>query len=250
MAEIVLPTKKKPAECISPKNIIIFSKPKCGKSSLVADLEDCLVLDLEDGTDYLEVMSIKARSAQEISEIGKKIKEAGYPYKYLAVDTITALEDLSITYAEQLYSRSSQGKNWFTPESGGKAKYGNILNMPDGAGYAWLRQAFTTLTDYLKTLAPRVIFLGHVKDKLLAKEGSEFSSMDLDLTGKLKRITMSNCDTIGYMYRKDNQNILSFKTSDEVSCGARAAHLRNQEIVVSELIDGKLVTHWDKIFID
>jgi hypothetical protein len=86
---------------------------------------------------------------------------------------------------------------------------------------------------------------------MLEKNGSEFSSLDLDLTGKLKRITTSNSDAIGYLYRKGNKNIVSFKTSDEVACGARQEHLRNQEIVLSELNeDNTIKTNWDKIYID
>jgi hypothetical protein len=86
---------------------------------------------------------------------------------------------------------------------------------------------------------------------MLEKNGAEFNSLDLDLTGKLKRITTSNADAIGYLYRKGNKNILSFKTADDIACGARPEHLRNQEIVVSEIKeDGTVITNWDKIFID
>ena len=86
---------------------------------------------------------------------------------------------------------------------------------------------------------------------MLEKAGNEFNSMDLDLTGKIKRITASNSDAIGYLYRKGKQNIISFKTSDEISCGARPEHLRNKEIVLSEITDDDtIVTNWDKIYID
>jgi hypothetical protein len=155
---------------------------------------------------------------------------------------------MCIPFAEDLYSKSSMGKNWFTD---GKPKYGNILNMPNGAGYPWLREAFTKVVDYIKTWAPRVILVGHVKDVMLDKNGSEFNALDLDLTGKLKRITSSQSDAIGYLFRKGNKNILSFKTTDEISCGARPEHLRNQEIVLSELSeDDALIINWQNIFID
>lgn len=240
--------KKVSAETKSPKNLIIFSKPKVGKTTLLAELENCLILDLEDGTDYVDAIKLKARSIDDIRAIGKAIKEAEYPYKYVAVDTITALEEMCIPFAEELYSKSSMGKNWFTE---GKPKYGTILNMPNGAGYPWLREAFTKVIDYIKTWAPRVILVGHVKDVVLEKNGSEVNALDLDLTGKLKRITSSQSDAIGYLYRKGNKNILSFKTSDEISCGARPEHLRNQEMILSELgEDNKVTINWNKIYID
>jgi hypothetical protein len=74
--------------------------------------------------------------------------------------------------------------------------------------------------------------------------------MDLDLTGKIKRIVSSQSDAIGYLYRKGKDNVLTFKTNDEVACGARPVHLRNQEMVISELKDGQYVAHWDKVYID
>jgi hypothetical protein len=140
------------------------------------------------------------------------------------------------------------GKNWLTD---GKPKYSTILSLPNGAGYPYLREAFTKVVNYIQTWAPRTILVGHVKDTVLEKNGSEFNSLDLDLTGKLKRITASNSDSIGYLYRKGKKNILSFKTSDEIACGARPKHLRDEEIVLSELTEeGDVITHWDKIYID
>lgn len=54
---------------------------------------------------------------------------------------------------------------------------------------------------------------------------------------------------IMYMYRKGDKTYISFKTNEEVTCGARPVHLRNEEILVSEMIDGELKTYWDKIYI-
>ena len=257
MSEVTLPKMRSAAVHKSPKNLIIFSKPKVGKTSLLAQLDDCLIIDLEKGSDYVDAMKIQASSVEQIKAIGEQIKKEDYPYKYIALDTITALEEMCIPYAEKIYSKTSMGKNWFkTTADGslaadsGKAIYGSILNMPNGAGYPYLRDAFTRVIEYVKTLAPRVILIGHIRDVLLEKGGADFNALDLDLTGKLKRITTSQSDAIGYLYRKGNKNILSFKTSDEVSCGARPEHLRNQEITVSEIVDGQLITHWNKVFID
>lgn len=255
--KVILPKKKVKAASQSPRNLIIFSKPKVGKTSLLAELDNALLIDLEEGSEYVDAMKLKASSVQEIQAIGKEILAAGKPYQYIVIDTITALENICIPYAEIIYSKKPMGKAWFKRDAqgkldrtSGKAQYGNILNLPNGAGYAYLREAMTKIIEYIKTLAPRIILVGHIKDVQLEKSGAEFTSSDLDLTGKIKRILSSQSDAIGYLYRKGNKNILSFATNDSVACGARPAHLRNQEIVVSELTDNKLVTHWDKIYID
>lgn len=257
MSEVTLPKKRTTASHKSPKNLIIFSKPKVGKTSLLAQLDDCLIIDLEKGSDYVDAMKIQASSVEEIKAIGEQIKKEEYPYKYIALDTITALEEMCIPYAEIIYSKTSMGKNWFKKDAqgrlmsdSGKAIYGSILNMPNGAGYPYLRDAFTRVIEYVKTLAPRIILIGHIKDVLLEKGGADFTALDLDLTGKLKRITTSQSDAVGYLYRKGNKNILSFKTTDEVSCGARPEHLRNKEVEISEMVGDTIETHWNKVFID
>lgn len=103
----------------------------------------------------------------------------------------------------------------------------------------------------IEECADRVIYLGHIKTKAIEKDGKEVNAYDLDLTGKIKSMMSADVDAIGILYRKsNNQNILSFKTTDDVICGARPAHLKNQEIVLSEEKDGELITHWDKIYID
>jgi len=256
--EMVLPTQIVKAKHKSPNNLIVFSKPKVGKTELIAQLKNCFLLDLEKGSDYVDALKMQANSVEEIKAIGEMIKEAGNPYDYVAIDTITSLEAICVPYAELLYAKTPMGKNWFKKTSdgtldlaSGKKTYGNILNLPNGAGYSYLRQAMTNIVEYIKTWAPRIILIGHIKDVLLEKSGAEFTSSDLDLTGKIKRILSSQSDAIGYIYRsKNNQNVLSFKTSGDISCGARPEHLRNQEIVISEMTDDGLVTHWDKVYID
>ena len=232
--KLILPTKPIKAILKNPKDLIIFSKPKAGKTSLFASLEDCLIIDTEEGSDYVDAMKVKVSNINDIRELGQAIIEAGNPYKFIAIDTITKLEELCIPYAEEIYSKTPMGKNWNTD---GKKKYGNILGLPNGGGYFFLRQAFDKVIAYIKSLAPHIILSGHVKDTILEKNGIEVNALDLDLTGKLKRITASNSDAIGYLFRKGNQNILSFKTKDEVSSGARPEHLRGKDIVISELQD-------------
>jgi len=255
---IVLPTAKVNAATKSPKNLIIFSKPKVGKTSLLAELPNCLILDLESGSDYVDAMKLKATTVTEIREIGKAIIDAGRPYDYIAVDTITALETMCVKEAEKLYMKTPMGKaRWIKKNEDGtidptsdKLSYGTILNLPNGQGYGYLRDAITKVIEEIKTYAPRVILLGHVKDAMIETKGVEVNSMDLDLTGKIKRIISSQSDAIGYLYRKGNQNVLTFKTKDDVACGARPIHLRNQDIIVSEMNDEGLVTHWNKVYID
>jgi hypothetical protein len=251
--KIVLPMEVAPAKTKNPKNLIIFSKVKVGKTSALAQLPDSLLIDLEKGSENVAGRILQANNLEDLRKIGDAIIEANYPYKYLVIDTITKLEEMIVPFAESLYAKTSMGKNWYTK---GKAEYGSILNLPNGSGYQYLRIGFEKTTAYLNSLAPNVIYLGHVKTKFINKAGIEFTSMDLDLTGKIASITAANSDAIGYMYRQSGtKNYISFMTSDDVLCGARSAHLRNRDILISELVDAgteneKLVTYWENIYIN
>jgi hypothetical protein len=238
---IVLPTKKVGPQRVNPKRLIIYSKPKTGKTSAFAGLDDNLIIDLENGADYVEALKIQVNSLQELLDAGKAIKAAGNPYKYVTIDTVTALEDMVGPLAIKLYRQTSMGKNYDGD---------NVLSLPNGAGYLYLRQAFFQVLDFIDTLAPHIILAGHIKDKQVDDKGEMVLAANIDLTGKIKSLICANADAIGYMFRKGNKTILSFKTSEEVTCGARPEHLRNEEIVVSEMNDkGELEFHWDKIYV-
>lgn len=236
---IVLPTNKVKASRVNPKRLIVYSKPKTGKTTAFAGLKDNLIIDLENGADYVEALKLKANNLQELKEIGKAIREANNPYKYVTIDTVTALEDMVMPLAISLYQKTPMGKNY----SGD-----SILTLPNGAGYLYVRQAFFQVLDFIDTLAPHIILSGHIKDKQVDDKGEMVLSANIDLTGKIKSLICANADAIGYMYRKGNETILSFKTNEEVTCGARPEHLRNEEIVISEMKDGEIVTHWDKVY--
>ena len=237
---IVLPTKKVKAERVNPKRIVIYSKPKTGKTTAYAGLEDNLIIDLENGADYVEALKVKVSSLQELLDTGKAIRAAGNPYKFITIDTVTALEDMIMPLAIKLYKATPMGKN-FDGDT--------VVTLPNGAGYLYIRQAFFQVLDFIDTLAPTIILSGHIKDKVVDDKGEMVMSANIDLTGKIKSLICANADAIGYMYRKGNQTILSFKTNEEVTCGARPEHLRNEEIVITEMIDGVLKTSWEKVFV-
>ena len=240
---IQLPTQKIAPVRANPKRMVIYSKPKAGKTSALALLDNCLILDFENGSDYVEALKLKIDSLSTLKAVGQEIVKAGKPYKYIAVDTVTALEEMCLSYAKTLYMETAMGKN-FAGDS--------VLKLPNGAGYLYLREAFFKILDYIETLVPEdgsLILLGHLKDKMLETNGKEVSAVDLDLSGKIKSIVCAKADAIGLLSRKADKVTLNFKTSEEVTCGARPDHLKNQEITLTEMVDNKLVGHWDKVYI-
>ena len=82
---IVLPKEKVKAKVENPRFLILFGKPKAGKTTLVAALDNNLIIDLEGGSEFLEALAVQARSVKDLGDIANAIreikKETGkYPY--------------------------------------------------------------------------------------------------------------------------------------------------------------------------
>jgi len=233
--KVTLPDKKTKASRKSPKNMIIYGPPKIGKTTALSKLDDCLILDLEDGTDMVDALKIKIKNIENLTEVGKAIFDKNRPYKYIAVDTVTQLEVWCEEEAKNIYRQTPMGKN-FDPGDKGIS----ILSLPQGGGYLYLRMAYKKWLDRLNKLADHVILVGHLKDRMIEKKGKEVAVKDLDLTGKIRNITCANADAIGYIYREDGKTMISFDSKGDISAGSRCDHLKGQDM---ELL-------WENIFID
>ena len=239
---ITLPTTKIPAETQDPKYLILFGLPKVGKTTILSTLENNLILDMENGSTYVDALKIKINSLKELKETVKAIKDAGKPYKYITIDTITAVEEMAKPLAITLYQNSPM----FSPKY---ADVKDVTQLPNGSGWSFLRQGVEMLVDLVASATDNLIICGHVKDTALS-EGVEGSVKDLDLGGKLKRILSAKSDAIGFVHRDEDSNLcIQFGTNGEVLTGARPSHLANKDIVVAERNeDGTFTPHWERIY--
>lgn len=269
MSNIVLPTERRKATDYNPRLMVLFGKPKCGKSSLMASLDSNLIIDLEDGYRALDVMCVQARSAADMFNIKTAIEQknkenGGKPfYRFITIDNATRLEEMSLFYANALYRKTSMGQSWGYL----KDKIGNILQdangkniidpkadvrlLPNGAGYLYMRKALKEMVTMFTPLCDTLILVCHVKDKQIKKNDTETTEMLVDLAGKVGDLICGEADAIGYVSRQDNQTILSFKGGDNNIRGSRPLHLREKQFIVAESDDdGNLKVDMSDIFPD
>lgn len=227
--------------------VIFFGKPKAGKSSAMAALENNLIIDLEDGYKGLSALVVQARNINDFGDICRALQEeiknndGKYPYKYITIDNATRLEEMCMGYAITLYRQTPMGKNYQGTD---------IRTLPNGSGYLYIRQAVKKVIDMFRGLCETLILVAHTKDKQINFEGQEVNEMTLDLTGRLGDILCGEADAIGYVYRKKNETIISFEGGENSVREARPIHLRGQKIVIAESDENNNLTfHWDKIFL-
>lgn len=166
----LLPKGIIPKSNVDPMSIIIFSKPKVGKTELCSRLPNSLLIDIERGSGYVDAAKVDVLSEAEKSNTepllvlqnlirelrqANKSAEGGYLYTYGIIDTVTALEDLVLPMANAMYKAIPQGRNW-TGE--------DVRTLPNGAGYLYTRNAFSAMLNALKGCFKHLIILGHIKD--------------------------------------------------------------------------------------
>lgn len=234
---INLPKNKIPAETQDPKYLILFGLPKVGKTTVLSTLDNNLILDFENGSTYVDALKIKIDNLQTLKEVIKAIKEAGRPYKYITIDTITAVEEMAKPVALNLYKNSPVYSDRY-------ANVTDITRLPNGSGYTFLRQAVEAIVDLIASATDNIIICGHVRDASL-NDNLDGSVKDLDLTGKLKRILSARSDAIGFVHRDDDSNLcINFGQDGEILTGARPQHLANKDIIVAERNeDGTFTSH-------
>lgn len=191
---------------------------------------------------------MEVENLSELADVGRAIKEAGKPYKYIIIDTISKLEDWCEWDATEEYMNSVMGQSFNRDRNGNiiaKPAWESVLSLPNGAGYHWLRLNFKKWLASIFTLAEHVIMIAHLKDKMINKAGKEVSAKEIDLVGKLKLIASADADAIGYMYRDEGKDgvsrlRISFNAGDTILCGSRVQHLKGVDIDAD----------WNKIFTD
>lgn len=241
-----LPTERSKIASYNPSLIVLYGVPKCGKSTLMAHLDDNLILDFEDGYRALSVMKVQVRTAQDLFQVKKllanKAKEKGsIPYKYITMDNATRLEEACLSYAAYLYRQTPVGRNWkmieYTdPKTKQKMEKpdpnADVRQLPNGAGWGYIRDAIKEMVNMFRPYCETLILVGHVKDKQIKKEGEEISEMQLDLAGKSSTIICGEADAIGLIYRKGNSTYMSFENSGIATNEARPLHLRGRKFEV------------------
>lgn len=180
---IELPTERSIVVNYNPKLLILMGRPKQGKSSLVAAIDNNLIIDLEDGYRALSVMKIQARNMKDLEEIkaaiiakGRELKKA--PYRFITIDNATRLEEMSLLVAAEMYRNTAMGQGYGLlkdnkglpikdPKTG---KFmvdpkADVRTLPNGSGYTYLRKALKSMIDMFKPLCETLILVTHVKDK-------------------------------------------------------------------------------------
>lgn len=140
---IQLPTEVVKQKFNNPRRMVLFAQTKCGKTQAVSALPNSLLLDTEDGGEFVDCLRINIKEECRknninpliaIQQIGDQLdgyyKQHGkYPYDYLIVDSISAIEESARIYATIMYRNTPIGKTFAGTDV--------VAELPNGGGQSW-----------------------------------------------------------------------------------------------------------------
>ena len=204
-----LPTKVIKSTTVNPSLLTVFGQSKVGKTTMLSKLNNCLIIDTEKGTKYVDALKVHVNNSAELKNMVKALKgDEGTVYDYLALDTIDNVV------------------SWFEKDVARDNNVDSFAKIPFGDGYNQVRTRVMNMITALMDCCDHVIIIGHRKKTIIGNESVEVNVSSLDLSGKLKNYVMAKSDAIGFVYRDEEGHLkISFEASDEIEAGTRLPHL-------------------------
>lgn len=262
---LLQPGPRTKPERLSPKVLLIYGPKKHGKTQILAHVPDCRIVDLEyaeGGTGFLKQLPYEPFRPKSLTEFEQFCKEcATYrPYRVVAFDPLDTLEDWAIDRSTAFFKNSPIGKGFI---ASGAWDGKNILTVPGrdgggGPGWGYLRAEMRTLLVMTMGVADKVIWVGHMKDKLgEEKKVRENDSADIDLVGKARAMVTGTADAFALVIRSathPDKLMMTFRYKGNTvqgGGGGRCDHLEGQELIISEKqADGSLKVNWHLVYPD
>lgn len=217
-----------------PQVTLLMGAPKIGKSSLVAQIPDVLILDLElsgyEGIDTKAWVGISDHD--ELREALKYFfSAANTSYKTLVID--------HLRYMTSFFA------GVITKETGARF----VEEVEFGKGSAQLKMMIEKEIKLIKSALAqspdkRVIFVAHANDKN--------GEIRLDVDGKNESLILGLVDGVAYINRdpSTSNTMINFSARAGVEAGIRNPHLSNYSGVLAEYDRGSmsLKAKWEELF--
>jgi hypothetical protein len=242
---------------------ILYGLPKCGKTTILSKLPNCLIIDTENGSDKISGLIKKVPNdlgpvskMRWLEKFADELIKAGKPYDYVALDSFSEINDWAEWSGTYRYMNSITGSSFnreldqmgrpikkgpmLTPDDD---NYESVHNIGEGYGYRWSREDTLRMYEKFSRVAKKCVFyVCHVEDKYMGQKESVDMVIpkQLALTGKLRNILPRKVDAIGYIYNEEGVIKVNFTGNEERVGGNRCEHLRGYNDVLD----------WSKIFLN
>ena len=207
----MLEVKKRKAITQDPKILLIYGPPKIGKTTMLSKLNNCLILDTEQGARMVDGHIVEVDSRKALIDLIKQAQD-GHSFTHIAIDTI----DKVVQWAETAVCKEHEVQS--------------LADLAYGKGWNLAREKVMNTIKTLSGLCDHLIIVGHRKMAKAIVDGNDaIEPESLEITGRLKNMIMADCDAIGYVFRDEEEKLkVTFKSNTALEAGSRSPHLRGQ----------------------
>jgi len=200
---------------------LFFGPPKVGKTTFAASWENCLIVDLERGTDYVNCIRVQPKDLREFDTL-ISLLESGHAdfrdFQTIAIDTVDVLHD------------------WIENQVCAELNISAIGEAAYGRDYAQVRQRLLSYVGRLKRLDRNILWIAHSRQAII--EPNAPVARTIDLPGKLARFFTAQMDTIGYCFAEEGEGgvltrLISFKPLNTLEAGSRNPVLQDKVVEMS-----------------
>lgn len=272
MREFVLPEEVTKSSGTSPRDLVVISQPKMGKSAIFGDFSvkyNGLVLNLEKGGyEYIDARKMDIHPEETTSDIEAffnyiKVRnlllENKGKYDVLLIDGLSDLDKMSELGGTLSYMDTVIGKKFnrrktstgFVKIDPTSPEFKSVLTLADGAGYWHTRKWFLNQIELFREISPYRIYAAHVAEKYIKDKATKESviGQELFLTGKLKNIFATKVTALGKLIAENEKRFINFEVlNDSLIAGSRAPFLKGKLMVSEKNADNTITTHWENIF--
>lgn len=256
----------------SPRDLVIISQPKMGKSAVFGDFTvkyNGLVFNLEKGGyEYIDARKKDIHPEETTSEIEAFFNYIGIrntllenkgKYDVLLVDGLSDLDKMSELGGTLAYMDTVIGKKFnrkktstgFVKLDPTDSAFKSVLTLADGAGYWHTRKWFLNQIELFREISPYRIYAAHVAEKYIKdkKTKEHVIGQELFLTGKLKNIFATKVTALGKLIAENEKRYVNFEVlNDSLIAGSRAPFLKGRILLSEKNEDDSITTFWENIF--
>lgn len=216
---------------LSGKYILLYSKPKVGKTSFAAQIEKNLILATELGTNAIDNLNVvPIMKWTDVKQVLKQLRDprAREMYNTITFDTISIAADLV-----EKYICSREGVD-------------SIRDVPYGQGWKMVAKELQETLREITMLGFGIILICHSKEKASSytdEEGNPISSVEPDLSKNVYTVANAICDLIAFIgveFDKDGKahRYLYTRQTPTIFAGSRWKYLAPKiEFGYQELVD-------------
>ena len=177
-----LPTKRsEKVTDLSQQIILVYGRPKIGKSTLCSKFSDALFLATEPGLSQLEVFKVNVTTWKGFLEACKEIAQGNHGFKTIVIDTVDNLIPLLVSYIEEM----------------NEVDY--IGDIPHGKGWFLATQELRRVLTKLAMMPYGLVLVSHSKQEEIETKTKKYNRFTIDLSGKNQNAVLNLMDIILFM---------------------------------------------------